>query len=148
MSLLDMIRADALAARKAKAPTSGVLVTLIGEIDTKTKTFSPARAMSDDEVVAIVKKFLKSNAEARANLASVSGSEAKVAQLVLEADALEIYLPSQLGEDELRALISGLAEEGKAMGEIMGALKADHAGRYDGKLASGLAREILAKKPN
>ncbi|MSU91884.1 hypothetical protein GE300_20115 [Rhodobacteraceae bacterium 2CG4] len=57
MSLLQTIRADALAARKAKAPEAGVLVTLIGEIDTKAKLRPAGSELTDDEVVAVVKKF-------------------------------------------------------------------------------------------
>ncbi|ETX13639.1 hypothetical protein OCH239_09070 [Roseivivax halodurans JCM 10272] len=139
MSLLDTIRADALAARKSKAPEAGGLVTLIGEIDTKTKGFSPARAMTDAEVVAVVKKFLKSIDE---TIWHTGGAPSE--KLLVEKAALEAYLPRQMTEDELRGFAEARAAEGKNMGQIMGALSSEHAGRYDGRTASGIVKSVLA----
>ncbi|MBW3243340.1 GatB/YqeY domain-containing protein [Epibacterium sp. DP7N7-1] len=138
MSLLDKIRADALAARKAKAPEAGGLVTLIGEVDTKTKSFSPARPMTDDEVVAVIKKFLKGIDETLALTASEPDPKT-----LAEKAALEGYLPKQMSEDELHAFATAKAAEGMNMGQIMGALKAERAGQYDGKLASGIVKRAL-----
>lgn len=139
MSLLDEIRADALAARKAKAPEAGGLVTLIGEVDTKTKSFSPARPMTDDEVVAVIKKFLKGIDE---TIALIAGEPDP--KILAEKATLEGYLPKQMSEDELRAFATAKAAEGMNMGQIMGALKAERAGQYDGKLASGIVKQALA----
>ena len=59
---------------------------------------------------------------------------------------LEGLLPSALSEDELRAAIRAIINETGAtsLGPIMKALGERHAGRYDGKSASTLARDILA----
>lgn len=140
MALIDKIRADALNARKARAPEASVLVTLIGEIDTKTKTFSPARSMTDDEVVAVVRKFLKNIDEVLAKLPDAA--DPRAAGFAAEKAALERYMPRQLGEAELRAFVA--ARPGLSLGEIMGALKAEHAGCYDGRLASSIVKEALA----
>jgi len=140
MTLLETIRADALSARKAKSPVASVLVTLIGEIDTKTKTFSPARAMRDDEVVATVKKFIK-NIDDTLRVIAAGEAADKLAQ---ERQALEAYMPAQMSPEALRAFASAKAGEGMNLGQIMAALKAEYAGQYDGKLASGIVREVAA----
>ena len=44
----------------------------------------------------------------------------------------------------VRELLS--AQPGAAMGQIVGALKATHAGRYDGREASELVRRVLTER--
>ena len=61
-----------------------------------------------------------------------------------ELDWLEDYMPKQLTEDELIAIIKKIQEENPDanMGVIMKELKIRHNGQYDGKRASTLAREM------
>jgi len=142
MTILDQIRKDALAARKEKRREAGLLVTLIGEIETRTKALPEQRALADDEVVGIVRKFLK-NAEE--TLATVRGSRPEVVdQVALEILTLQGYLPTQLSEADLRAFAQRRIQSGDGLGQVMAALKADFPGRYDGKLASAVVRGLLA----
>ena len=55
---------------------------------------------------------------------------------------LSQFIPKQLTEDELRAIIVEM--DASHLGEIMQKLKANYDGIYDGKLASTIARDILA----
>lgn len=59
---------------------------------------------------------------------------------------LEGLLPAALSQDELaEAIRAAIAETGAtSLGPVMKVLGEKYAGRYDGKVASGLAREILA----
>jgi hypothetical protein len=59
---------------------------------------------------------------------------------------LEGLLPTGLSEEELATAIRTIIAETGAtsLGPIMKTLGERYAGRYDGKLASGLARDILA----
>lgn len=59
---------------------------------------------------------------------------------------LEGLLPDALSADDLDAAIRGIVAETSAtsLGPIMKLLGERYAGRYDGKIASGLARDILA----
>lgn len=61
-------------------------------------------------------------------------------------EVLEGLLPSALSQDELMAEIRSIISETGAtsLGPIMKALGERHPGRYDGKVASGLARDLLA----
>jgi uncharacterized protein len=65
-----------------------------------------------------------------------------------EAQVIEAYLPAELSDDELRAIVAGaVAETGASsprdMGQVMKASMARVAGRADGKRVSALAQEAL-----
>src|SRR3954454_22906130 len=65
-----------------------------------------------------------------------------------EAAIIEGYLPAELGDDELRALVGdAVAETGatspKDMGRVMKATMGRVAGRADGRRVSGLVQEAL-----
>lgn len=66
-----------------------------------------------------------------------------------EAEVVSTYLPAEMGDDELRALVdqavtdSG-AESPKDMGSVMKLAVERAAGRADGKRISGLVRERLS----
>lgn len=142
MDTLANIKADMVKARKARDPIASTLITLAGEIQSKEKSFSPARAISDDEVVAVVKKFLKGTDET-IRLLTGAGKPEALDFANLEKTALEAYLPSQMSEDDLTAFAKEKAAEGANMGQIMGALKAERPGQYDGRMASGIVKSVL-----
>lgn len=146
--LIDRIKADALTARKAKSPVASVLVTLIGEIDTRTKTLNPARAMTDDEVLGVVRKFLKGIHETlrilTPALMPADKSNAAIEKALAEKIALEAYLPVQMSAGMIEEFARARISEGADLGAVMAALKAGHGGQYDGKLASGMVRDLIA----
>ena len=142
-TLIERIKADSIAARKAKAPTSGVLVALLGEISTKEKSFIPARPITEAEVLAIVKKMIGGIDETLAALRQHARTD-DIAKAEAEKVVLEVYMPKQMTDDEVRAVARERKAAGDDMGKIMAHLKANHAGMYDGKTASALVKEVLA----
>ena len=66
----------------------------------------------------------------------------KMRQVDREIEILTAFMPKQMTEDELRAAIEHFkaANPGANMGAIMGYLKAEFAGLYDGKMASQIAK--------
>jgi uncharacterized protein YqeY len=67
-----------------------------------------------------------------------------------EAHIIEAYLPEQLGDQELGALVAdALAESGATspqdMGRVMAIVMPKIEGRADGKRVSGLVKDHLAK---
>lgn len=141
MDLPTRIRSDALAARKAQARTASVLVTLMGEIDTKTKSFSPSRPITEAEVVALVRKLLKNIDETAGHLAG-NNPEA-LDKLRAERAALEVYLPAQMSEADIADFAKARIAEGADLGAVMNALKTERAGQYDGRMASGIVRGLI-----
>lgn len=104
--------------------------------------------LDDEAVIEVVAREVKKRREG-ADEAAKGGREDLAAQQRAKADALTIYLPEQLTDDELTALIDEvIAEIGatspKEMGRVMGRLAPRIKGRADGKVASRLVGERLA----
>jgi len=142
MSLIDKVKADQLAARKARdAVAASLLTTLIGEVTTIAKN-AGREFPTDEEVTATIRKFLKSNTELQGHLIDV----ALLATAKIEALLLTSFLPKQLTEDELRQVIKNMIDAGAPnVGAVMTRLKTEYAGEYDGKMASNIIKELQAK---
>jgi hypothetical protein len=66
-----------------------------------------------------------------------------------EADLMEIYLPTMMGEDEIRKIVeSVVAETGASsmsdMGKVMPEVLKRGAGQVDGKVANIILRDLLS----
>jgi uncharacterized protein YqeY len=101
---------------------------------------------TDEEAIGMVKKFA-ANTEETIRLLAERGQDATVQRRELEI--LQEYLPKQLTQAELIKAIADIVaaqpEKGsKAMGKVMGELKARYGATYDGKLASELVKAALA----
>jgi uncharacterized protein YqeY len=63
-----------------------------------------------------------------------------------EAEMLAGYLPESLSEDEVREMIQEIVAKGpREMGPVMGQLMPRLKGRFDGKEANRIVREVLAE---
>jgi uncharacterized protein YqeY len=160
MSLIEKIKASQVEARKARNTLAATLLTtLLGEANMVAKN-AQRDAPTDEEVQAVVKKFLKGNAETQAIIhKAVAAQEehhpAYISQEIMskltvaqeEQKILEGYLPQQLSESELIQIVNTAIQAGTAsnVGALMGFLKANHAGKYDGKIASAAVKTALAE---
>lgn len=156
--LIEKIKADQVEARKARNTVEATLLTtLLGEANMVAKN-AQRETPTDEEVQAVVKKFLKGIAETQTFIhKSVEAQEAhnhaylsadilnRLSVVQAEQKILEVYLPQQLSESELIQIVSAAISEGTPgnMGALMGFLKANHAGKYDGKLASAAIKLAL-----
>lgn len=146
MSLIQTIKVAQLNARKERrSGDAAVLTTLIGEAEAVGKN-NGNREVTDQEVVAMIKKFIKNIDEVLSVVQPGTDSHTKSQS---EKSLLSTFLPQQLDEAGLRTVMQGLiATHGiagqKGMGVLMKELKAAHDGTYDGSMASKLAKELLA----
>jgi uncharacterized protein YqeY len=106
-------------------------------------------ALSEDEVLGVVSKEVKTRRES-VDAFRKGGREDLASKEEAEIAILSGYLPQQLTEEELRALVDeGIAATGAAsprdMGKVMGWLSPRIRGRADGKAASGLVAQALAR---
>lgn len=141
MTLFEQIKADQLAARKAhNGLAASLLTTLIGEAAAIGKN-AGNRDVTDSEVVALVKKFVKGMDE---TLGHLGNRNAEAQRIVLaEKDILAPYLPKQMDEAVLtQAILDIMVLEGANVGKIMKALKEKYAGEYDGKMASAIVKDL------
>ena len=105
------------------------------------------RALTDEEVVEVLGRQVKQRRESVESFRA-GGREERAAAEEAEAAILAEFLPEQLGEDELRAMVDqAVASTGAStpadIGKVMGALMPRTKGRADGKLVSDLVRQRL-----
>jgi uncharacterized protein YqeY len=105
------------------------------------------RALTDEETVEVLGRQLKQRRESVEQFRA-GGREERAEAEEAEAAILAEFLPEQLGEDELRALVDeAVAQAGAVgpsdMGRVMGALMPRTKGRADGKLVSDLVKQRL-----
>lgn len=147
----DAIKAAQIAAMKAgdtqTRDTTRLIEAAVKNRDIEART---GKAPADDDtlVVEVLQKMVKQRRESidmyqkgdRAELA-----EAEAAEIMV----IERFLPTQLSDDETRALIDGIkAELGatgvKDMGRVMATLKERHANALDMSKASALVKASLS----
>lgn len=141
--IIDDIKAEYLIQRKARA-TEKVepLSTLLGEIQTLSK--GGKGKLNDADIIAVVKKFIK-NLDETIKATSERGNHTTAERLHDERKLYESFLPKQLSEQELKALIDGFISSGaKNVGDVMKMLKQNHAGTYDGAMASIILKARFA----
>ncbi len=104
------------------------------------------REANENEIVQILKRE-RARREEALGFARQGNRPDLVTQNEAEARILDAYIPAGVGADEIRALIDSKLAAGTAqMGPLMKALKDEFGARLDGKLASELVREALARK--
>lgn len=106
-----------------------------------------AKALSDRETVAVLTKEAKKRKESAAVYRD-AGREETAAREEAEMAVLEGYLPEQLGEDEVDAIIERAIEQVDAtsmaqMGQVMKVAQQEIAGRADGALVAGKVKARL-----
>ncbi len=143
--LLESIQAASLEARKSKlTERASLLVTLYAEAARVGKD-AGNRASTDDEVLKVVRKFVKGVDE---SLAVLPEGEARDKAL-REKAVLEEFVPRLTTGEALAAVVADIVAQlpersAKQMGAVMTALKARLGGAYDGKEASALVKTALA----
>jgi len=147
MQIMGRIRNDFLEARKARLATVGPLSALVGAVETKEKTFVPQRAATDAEVVAVIKTFINGLDETMQKLRNASTpDQERIDAVTAERAMFDAYMPQQMDEQAIRAFIAPRVAAGEVMGLIMGALKSERGGQYDGAMASRIVKEAIAAK--
>lgn len=147
MSITAQIQSDMSAAAKAQDRERVAALRLV--IDALQKEAKQARGDLDEQAeIAVLKRERKRRAEA-AEAYRKGGREEAAAAEETEAALIDAYLPAQISDDELQALVAdALAETGaqspKEMGKVMSAVMAKAAGRADGRRVSELVKERLA----
>ena len=105
--------------------------------------------LSDEETLAVITREVKKRRES-IEAYRAAGRDDLADQEQAEIGVLSPYLPEQMSEDEVRALVvEAIAATGASsprdMGRVMGQLMPRVKGRADGKLVSGLVNQELAK---
>jgi uncharacterized protein YqeY len=152
MTLIEKVKADQITARKAHdSVKASLLTTLLGEATAIGKN-DGNREVTDAEVVALVKKFMKGVDEFIIALSKnldpsgVARSDEliKFDNLRIERAILEDYLPMQMSAEDVEAALKvAIGDVGANMGKVMNFMKVNYEGRYDGKMVSTILKTLL-----
>lgn len=141
--LIARLRRDLAASRKSQ---DKALILLLGTIiaDVTNHALELGRDPTDDEVVDVLRRGIKKRREA-AGIYRDAGRADLAEREAAEVAALEQYLPAQLPDDELRALVrAAIAGGATTVGAVMGRVMPQVKGRADGARLNAIAREELA----
>lgn len=142
MSLKDTIRDDLNAARRERDKLRTTLLTMtISEI--KNKEIEVQHELTDGEVVDVIQKAIKRRKEAAEQMRG--GNRIELAEKEEnEARLLSGYLPPQMTEDDVRALVREAISGGaNTMGAVMGKIAPRIKGVFDGREANRIVKEEL-----
>ena len=146
MSLKDQITEDMKSAMRAKdADRLSTIRMLLAAI--KQREVDERITLDDAQVTSVVEKMVKQRREAIAQFES-GGRADLVAKENAEIATLQAYLPAQLTEAEIDALIAeAIAQTGAAsikdMGKVMGVVKGKAAGKVDMGVVGGRIKARL-----
>jgi uncharacterized protein YqeY len=146
--LKDRLRADLNTAMRARDQVRlRTLRMALTSITNEEVAGASARDLSDEEIVKVLTREAKKRREA-AEAFGAAGRDEQAAAERAEGDVLATYLPAQLGDEELAALVGdAITETGaagpKGMGQVMKVLTPRLAGRADGaRVAAEVRRQL------
>ncbi len=147
-TLKDQLRTDLTTAMKARDETrTRTLRMALTSISNEEVAGSAARDLTDDEVIRILTREAKRRREAATAFAD-AGRDDQAAAERAEEQVLAGYLPAQLDDAELAAMVATvIAETGASgpagIGQVMKVITPRVAGRADGSRVAALVRSQL-----
>lgn len=147
MTVKERLKLDLTAAMKQgdelrKSTLRGVL----GTIQTAEKAGKVAVEFADEKVLEVLGQEVKKRRETAAVFAE-NGRGDRAERELAEAEVLTVYLPVQLTEAEVTAIVDAAvaqAGEGAALGQVMKLVVPQTKGKADGRMVSELVRARLS----
>ena len=146
MALKEQLLADLKASMKAKDTVKKSTVTMIRAAILQVEKDNKVE-LGDAEIQEIIAKQMKQRRDALDEFKKAERDDL-IAQTEAEMRVIEAYLPKQLTQEEIEAIVDETiketgAESAKDMGKIMGELMPKVKGLADGKLVNQIVREKL-----
>lgn len=106
-----------------------------------------AEEIADADIMKIVQKMVKQRKDAAELFASQNREDLAEKELA-EVEAISVYLPAQLTQEELVPVVKAIIEtvgatSMKEMGKVMGVASKELAGKADGKDISAVVKQLL-----
>ena len=113
----------------------------------KNREIEKKASLTDDDIQSILKTFVKRSKESIEQFGK-AGRTDLVEKEKQELSVVESYLPTQLGEDEVKAVVRDVMNEQGTegpgdLGRIMKAVMARLKGQADGRLVNAIVKEML-----
>lgn len=145
--LLETIETDLIEAMKSK--DENTLLVLRGlKSALKNKEIEKKAELKDEDVMGVIQSQIKSRRDS-VDMYEKGGREELAQKEEVEIAVLQKYLPEQMSEEEVRALVKkAISETGaseiKDMGRVMGSVMPQTKGKADGSLISRIVKEELS----
>nr|WP_275585908.1 GatB/YqeY domain-containing protein [Geodermatophilus sabuli] len=146
--LKDQLRADLTTAMKARDELrTATLRMVLAAVSAEEVSGKEARTLDDDEVQAVLRREAKKRREA-ADAFAAAGRAEQAERERAEGEVVAGYLPAQLEDADLAALVADAvtrtgASGMKDMGRVMGAVQGAVAGRAEGgRVAAEVRRQL------
>lgn len=136
------LRSDLVVVRKARNRLGTVvLTTLLSEV--RNREIEVGEDLDDEGIQVIVAKAIKQRRDAAEQMLEAGRPELAEKETE-EASLLQVYLPPALSEGEVQALVQEAIDSGATeMGAVMSRIMPEIRGRFDGKEANRIVREVL-----
>ncbi len=137
------IKAALLAGDKDKARALNFIKNSIVQVEKDT-----GKSLSDDEVIAILRKEVKKRLEA-AELFEKGGNLDSANKEKAEIDLINVYLPVQMSREDIRAAVETIVKdqniplEQSSMGRIIGAAKSSIGTNADPSVIAQVTSELI-----
>lgn len=148
MSLKETLRTDLTTAIKARDQVSAATLRMtLSSISNQEVAGDAHRDLSDDEVLAVITKEAKKRREAAAAYDDAKRPELADSERA-ELAVLEGYLPAQLSDEDIDALVAKAVEQlgannMSAMGAVMKIVQPQTAGQAEGGRVAAAVRRAL-----
>lgn len=141
--LIEKLKEDHMVSRRSKNTVlSNLLGTVLAECQKAEKNGKTERVLTDGEVLAIIQATKKKVVETISLISGYPDRKEQLLKMEQERDFLDVYIPSQLTEDEIKNIALN-KDNGTNMGQIMAFLKTNHAGKYDSKSVSVFLKTLF-----
>jgi uncharacterized protein len=142
IAVLEQVQSDVTASLKAGDRERAQALRLIAN------ELQKAAKEGDGDEVAVLQRERKRRLEAAEAYREAARQDLADAE-EREASIIELYMPAQLSDEELRAIVGDVVAESGAsspqeMGKVMSAVMPQVKGRADGKRVSALVKELLS----
>jgi len=148
MGLKEILRSDLTEAIRARDELkSGTIRMVLTAITNEEVAGKQARTLTEPELITVLSREAKKRREA-AEAFTDGGRLDRAQREKLEGELITTYLPEQLSEDDLKALISAAIIDSGAtgpsgMGQVMKIISPKIAGKADGGTVSALVKAAL-----
>ncbi|MBB6675575.1 GatB/YqeY domain-containing protein [Cohnella nanjingensis] len=146
MNLADRLNEDMKQAMRAQDKFRLTTIRMI-RAAVKNQEIELRRPLEDNEVLDILSREVKQRKDSLQEFGK-AGRDDLASTVAAEIDIITEYLPKQLDEEEIKAIVTQTIQETGAsskadMGKLMGALMPKVKGRTDGKLVNQIVQQFL-----
>ncbi len=146
--LKDELKQSMLAKDALKTSVLRMLISAIGY--TEIQKGGAGYEATDEDVLSVIQKEVKQHKDSIEQF-SAAGRQELVDKETKELELLQVYLPAQMSEDDVRGLVASAIKQSGAssiseIGKVMGVLMPQVKGKADGGMVSKIVKEELTKK--